>query len=244
MTPDLARRWCVSTAAALSVLTVLTGCSGSVGSSPASNTSTSTSHRPPATPVGGAADAAALAALSRAEQVTRALHSYSFSATQRLSGGATAQQTLLTGRAVRPGAVSYDVSVAGKHQLVIKVGGRTFVRVPPAAWKALTKPGPTVDPVASLVPLLTGLTDPTLTARTLRGTVASGVLTAAGLAPAGAPSTARSAVTFTLDAAGHVTSVSLSLKVKAGTQTLTLDELTTFNQFNTAPAIKAPGTVK
>lgn len=241
----MARRWCLSTAAGLSVLTLLTGCSGSSPAAKglASPNPTSTTGGVNA-PAGPTSDSAAVAARSKAEQVTKALHSYSFRATQRLAGGAKPQQTILTGRAIRPGAVSYDVSVEGKQQLVIKVGGRTFVRVPPAAWKALAKPGPTVDPVASLLPLLTGLTHPTLTGPTLRGTVASSVLTAAGLAPTGGTSTAPCTVTFTLDAADHVMSVALSLKVKAGTQTLTLDEVTVFSEFNTAPAINAPGIVK
>lgn len=235
MTQLSLRRRCASAAAAAVVLLGLTGCSShSAKAAPAA---------PQTAPV-VSTDAAALAALARATATTRALRSYAFRATQRLSGGARTQVTSLTGHALRPGAISYQLAVGGTLQQVIKLAGRTYVRIPPAGWKALAKPGPTVDPLASLLPLLASVTQPTLTGRHLTGQVAASSLSRAGLAPAGAAPNASTPVSFSLDVAGHVTAVQLQITVKAGTQTLVLSEATSFSQFNTAPAIRAPGSVR
>jgi hypothetical protein len=236
------RRRCLRTAAAVLALTAVAACSG--GSSKPTTSAPGSAAPTTGTSAPAAPDAAALAAVAKAEAVTKALRSYSFRASQNLSGSAKPQQTVLTGRAIRPGSVAYDLTVGGKAQQVIKIAGHTFVRVPPAAWKALTKPGPTVDPIASLLPLLSSLHQPTLTGRTLTGTVPASVLSQAGLAPAGAAPAASTPVRLILDPAGHVTSVTLRLTLKAGTQTLVLDEATSYAQFNKAAAIKAPGTVK
>lgn len=242
ITTFTSQRWCLRTAAATVALTAVAACSGG-SSTPATGGPAS------ASPFAGssataAVNVAALAAVAKAEAVTKALHSYSFRASQRLSGGAKVQQTVLTGRAIRPGSVAYDLTVGGKAQQVIKVGGRTYVRVPPAGWKALAKPGPTVDPIASLLPLLSNLTQPALTGRALSGAVPAGVLSQAGLAPAGAAPSASTPIRFALDPEGHVTSVTLRLSLKAGSQTLVLDETTSYAQFNRVAPIKAPGTVK
>lgn len=237
------RRRCVRTAAAMLTVTVTAACSGGTAK-PVGAAAASPSPTPGSSSAAVAADPAALAAVAKAEAATRALRSYAFRASQTLSGGAKVQQTVLTGRAVRPSAVSYDLVVGGKVQQVIKLGGRTFVRVSPAPWKALAKPGPTVDPIASLLPLLSHLDQPTLTGRVLSGNVPASVLSQTGLAPTGAAPAATTPVRLTLDPTGHVTSVTLRLTLKAGAQTLLLDETTSYAQFNTAPPIKAPGTVK
>jgi hypothetical protein len=238
------QRRCLGTAAVAVALIAVTACSGGGSTAKPDHPTTAAPSSAPTKAAAAAPDPAALAALGKAESLTKALHSYAFRASQQLSGGAKVQQTVLTGRAIRPGAVSYDLSVGGKHQQVIKVGGHTFVRVPPGAWKALSKPGPTVDPIASLLPLLANLSEPALSGLALTGKVPATVLSKAGLAPAGAAPSAATPVRFALDAAGHVTAVTLRLTVKAGTQTLVLDEITSFTQFNKVAAIKAPGTIK
>jgi hypothetical protein len=234
------RRLGAATAAFLAV-PALAACSASATKAqPAGSTTPSTS---PATP-DATADPAAAAALAKALTQTKALRSYAFTATQTLRGGAQPQVTSLTGRAVRPAAIAYQLNVGGKVQQVIKVSGRTYLRVPPAAWKVLAKPSATVDPLASLLPLLTNLTNPALQGSNLSGTVSGTVLSQAKLAPAGASGTGASPVAFTLDKTGHVLSVRLQLTVRAGEKTLTLDEVTTYSALNRVPAITAPGTVK
>ena len=47
-------------------------------------------------------------------------------------------------------------------------------------------------------------------------------------------------VTFTLDAARHVSSLNLAFSVQAGSKTLVLVESTAFSGFDQAPAIKVP----
>jgi hypothetical protein len=238
------RRLGAATAAFLAV-PALAACSASATKAQptAASTAPSTSTATP-TATATTADPAAAAALAKALTQTKALRSYAFTATQTLRGGAQPQVTSIAGRAVRPAAIAYQLSVGGKAQQVIKVSGRTYLRVPPAAWKALAKPSATVDPLASLLPLLTNLTEPALHGTTLSGTVSGAVLSQAKLAPAGASGTGASPVAFTLDKTGHVQSVRLQLTVKAGTKTLTLDEVTTYSALNRAPAITAPGTVK
>jgi hypothetical protein len=235
------RRLGAATAAFLAVPT-LAACSTSATKAQPTNTSTAPSTSP--TTPAPTADPAAAAALAKALTQTKALRSYAFTATQTLRGGAQQQVTSLTGRAVRPAAIAYQLNVGGKVQQVIKVSGRTYLRVPPSAWKVLAKPSATVDPLASLLPLLTNLTNPALQGSNLSGTVSGTVLSQAKLAPGGASGTGTSPVAFTLDKTGHVLSVRLKLTVRAGEKTLTLDEVTTYSALNRAPAITAPGTVK
>ena len=233
------RRFGAVTAAVVALTVGAVGCSGG-SSKPLATTHPSSSPPQPA----ATADPAAAVALTRAVAMTKALRSYAFEATQRLTGAERPQFTSLSGRALRPAAISYDLRVGGKHQQVITLGGRTFVRQPPAPWTVLAKPGATVDPLASLLPLLTGLTAPTLTGHRLSGRVPARVLTQARLAPPSTASDASTPVTFGLDPTGHIISVTLRVTVRAGAKTLVLDEATTFSLFNRAPAIKAPGMVK
>ena len=233
-------------AAAIGLAAVaLVGCSNGPSSVAAQRVSAQ-SPGSPAASTGAVLDLAAVAAARQAVTVTTGLRSYAFHTTQQLTGGASAQTTTLIGHATRPGAVSYALTVGGQTQPVINVAGRTYRRPPGGVWKALTNPSSTVDPVASLLPLLTGLTQPTLTGRTLRGTVPAAALRAAGLAPAGTTSpasAASTAVTFTLNASGQVTALTVQITVKAGEKTLTVRQTTTFSAFNAAPAITAPSTV-
>ena len=227
------------TAAVVALMVGPVGCSSGSSRPHATTQPSSSSPQPAAT-----ADSAAAVALAKAIVMTKALRSYAFQATQRLTGAAAPQLTSLSGRAVRPAAISYDLRVGGKDQQVIKLGGRTYVRQPPAPWTVLAKPGATVDPLASLLPLLTGLTAPTLTGHRLSGQVPASVLTQARLAPPSAAPNASTPVTFGLDPTGHISSVTLRVTVRAGARTLVLDEATTFSLFNRAPAIKAPGIVR
>lgn len=234
--PPVQRRR-LSAAAALFTLLGAAACSGSSpASTPAAPTATVTAP--------ASADPAAAAALARAVRATKAVRSYTFRAVQTLSGGSRPQVTVLSGRAVRPAAITYNLKVGTSTQEVVRVGGRTYLRVPPSGWKALTKPAPSVDPLASLLPLLTDLQQPRLTGSTLTGQVPAVTLSKARLAPAGASPGAMAPVSLVLDKAGRVASLSLRLSVQAGKQRLELDGRTTFGSFNQARPIKAPGKIK
>ena len=236
------RRFGAATAACLSLLGAA-ACSSSSTPRTAAATTPSTTSAAPAT---GSKldDPLAKVAVAKAIAATKGLHSYSFRAVQALAGGATKQTTVLTGRAVRPASIAYTLTVGSSTQQVVRVGGRTFLRVPPAGWKALSKPGPAVDPLTSLLPLLNNLQHARLHAGVLTGDVAGSALSQAHLAPAGAAAGAVAPVSFTLDAAGRVTSVDLRLSLQAGAKRLQLNESTTFTGFNLAPPIKAPGVLK
>lgn len=224
----------------LAALSASTACSG--GSTAATSASNPVAPgavaAPSVPPPSTVSDPAALAARAKAIAATKALHSYAFRATQRISGGARPQVTVLSGRAVRNGGVTYTLTVGGTSQQVVKVGGRTFLRRPPGRWKALAKPTPTVDPISTLLPLLQQLTRASLTGNHLSGAIPANAL-ASGAAPG-----VLAPVTFILNPAHQVTSIGLHATVKAGAQSLVLDAVTAFSGFNRAPAIRAPGTIK
>ncbi|GAC1607515.1 MAG: hypothetical protein NVS3B26_01130 [Mycobacteriales bacterium] len=184
-----------------------------------------------------------MAALARAVQVTTGLRSYAFRAAQELTGGTRAQSTVLTGQAVRPASISYQLALGGRTQQVITVGGRTYLRVPPGSWKALARPGATVDPLASLLALLHALSAPSMTGHSLPGQVPAAVLSQAGLAPAGAAANTSTPVTLALDGESRVTAVSLRLPIDAGGHQLLLAESTVFSRFNAVLPIRPPGAV-
>lgn len=237
------RRFGAATAACLPLLgAAACSSSSSAPRTAAANTPSTTSTAP--TAGSRLDDPLAKVAVAKAIAATKTLQSYSFRAVQALAGGATKQTTVLTGRAARPASIAYTLTVGSSTQQVVRVGGRTFLRVPPAGWKALAKPGPAVDPLTSLLPLLNNLQHARLHAGVLSGDVAGSALSQAHLAPAGAAPGAVAPVSFTLDAAGRVTSVDLRLSVQAGAKRLQLNESTTFTGFNHAPPIKAPGVLK
>jgi hypothetical protein len=184
-------------------------------------------------------DPAAQAALDKAVAQTGAVSSYAFRATQRISGGAAPQVTVVNGRAVRPASTAYTVTVGTKVQEVVKIGPTVYVRIPPATWQRLAKPTATVDPLASLQALLAAAQSAQLSGSTLTAQVPATALAAAQLAPTGATPGASAPVTFTLDGSGRVASVRLALTAKAGATTLSVEETTEFSSFGAvAPVVK------
>lgn len=230
--------------AATAVCAALAGVAGCSGTG---NTSTSngTGSRATAAPSASTAadDPAAVAAVAKAIAATRALRSYAFRSEQVLSGGPREQRTVLSGRAVRPTSIVYTLTSGATSQQVVRVGGRTYLRVPPAGWKALKRAPPAVDPIATLLPLLSELQAPRLVGSVLTGGVSAAALSKARLAPGGPAPTGLTPVTFVLDGAGRVASVRMSLMVQAGSRRLKLDGSTRFSGFNAAPAIRPPGRI-
>ncbi len=229
----------VSAATAVGCALLLSSCSGTG----ASTTDGTPTKQPPSSPAAPTPDAAALAAQAKAVALTRQVRAYAFTAVQTLKGP-TVQRTVLTGRAIRPSSITYNLLVGTSRQQVIKIGATTFVRLPPAGWKAIAKPTPTADPLASLLPLLAGLRNPSLIGAVLSGTVTAATLSEAKLAPGGSQSGADAPVRFTLDPRGRVASVTVILKVNAGNQILMLEGSTRFSSFDKVAVITPPGVVK
>ena len=245
LSPQRRPRTVMAATITVASLALLAGCSSGPGKATALQASPGSRVSLPASS-GPVPDLGAMAAVGKAITATKALRSYAFHASQQLTGGAGAQQTVLIGKVIRPGSVSYTLTVGGQTQQVINLAGRTYLRRPPGSWKALANPKSAVDPVASLLPLLTALAQPTLVGNVLRGTVPANVLTASGLAPAGTTDRtgiANTPVTFTLDGAGQVTDLALRIVVKAGAKTLTVQQATSFSLFDAVPAIVAPGRI-
>ena len=234
----------VLTSLALAGVLSASACSGSSltparvapgGSSPLPSPTTAAAPTAAAT-----ADPAGMAALAAARRRTVALRSYTFRAEQRVSGGPREQVTVIAGRAVRPGSLAYRLTTGASSQDVVKIGTRTYLRVPPAGFKVLIRPTAVVDPLASLLALLSAVHDPHLSGRRLSGTVPAAALAKAGLAPAGASPGASVPVELALDGGSRVTSVAVRLSLRAGSSTLVLRESTAFTGFDRAAAITAP----
>lgn len=185
-------------------------------------------------------DPAAVAALAKAKAATGALRTYAFRATQKITGGAAPQVTVVAGRAVRPSSLAYTVTVGAKVQQVVKIGPTVYVRIPPGAWNKLVKPTATVDPLASLQALLTAAQSPRLHGSALTAQVPAAALSAAQLAPSGATPGSSAPVTFALDATGRVASVTLTLTAKAGATTLSVRETTVFTSFGKVAPVTKP----
>ncbi len=234
------RRFGVATAVLCPVLG-LAACSGAgarhtAAPMPSASASTPTTKSATAPVV----DRAAATALAGAIAASRRLRSYNFRSSQKLTGGSREQVSGITGRAVRPSSLAYVLRTGASSQEIIKIGQRTYLRVPPAPYKVLAKATAAVDPLASLLTLLGSVRDPHLAGSSLTGNVPATDLAKAKLAPAGAASGATVPVTFTLDAARHVSSLNLAFSVQAGSKTLVLVESTAFSGFDQAPAIKVP----
>lgn len=224
-------------AGVLCPLLTLAACSGARPSSVAARASSA----PASTPAtASTTDRAAATALSSAIAASRRLRSYDFRSSQKLSGGGREQFSRITGRAVRPSSLAYVLRTGASAQEVIKIGKRTYLRVPPAPYQVVTKPTASVDPLASLLTLLGSVRDPHLAGASLTGTVAATDLARAKLAPAGAAAGATVPVAFVLDPTRRVTSLTLTFSVQAGAKTLRLSESTAFSGFDHAPAIMVP----
>lgn len=217
--------------AAVACLLLLASCS-SEGPAPSTAPSTTTSARTPT--VSQTATAAVRAALVK----TTALRSYSFSATQTLTGG---PRTLLRGRVVRrPPATSYVLDVGGKVQEIVEVKGRTYRRLPPGPWRLLVKPAASKDPLTTLLALLSDLQQPTLTGNRLSGTIPTAAIARAQLAPAASVVGKGATATVDLSPDGHVSALTVRVSVRAGSATLQLLERIAFSGLNRAAAVLPP----
>ena len=216
---------------ALVLAGLLAGCS--------SAHSTGAARPPSASPSATASsDARASAVLAKASTTLAAEHSFRFDASETVTAK-TPTTTHVAGAVVRDQGVTYTLTVGHTTTQVVRIKSATYVRKVPGAWARLTKPRTVADPSTSLAAVLTGLTDTKATAATpttVSGLMAPGVAKAAGI-PA---STQPAQVTVTVDAAGHVTAVTVHTVTQAGTVAVTVTLVTTYTDFDRVPALRAP----
>ena len=208
------------------------GCSSSdhavnSSSTPAPTTSAS------ATPSG---DAQATALLAKAETTLAADSSYRFDAVQTVAAG-TPVTTHVSGAVVRNTGVSYALTVGKTTTKVVRIKGATFVRKLPGKWVRLQKPRPVADPTTSLAAILHGLTGvQTVNASTVAGTLPPAAAKSAGIPTGSEPAQ----VTVTVDAAGHVTRVTVHTSTQAGSTPVAVTLVTSYSAFGRVPALHRP----
>jgi hypothetical protein len=210
----------------------VTGCSGGSNAAHPSGAASTPSASPSAAVT---SDPAAAAALERTSRVVRATRSFTFAATEILSGAAS-HATKVHGSVVRGQGVTYVLTANGRTSQVVRIAGATYVRPVPGHWSKLSKPRPVTDPAGTLLAVLRGLTQ--LSIRDAGGTrIVGGLLTStaakAAQLPVG-PTPAQVAVT--LDPAGHVTK--LVVLTASGSTQITLT--TTYGGFGKVKPLKPP----
>jgi hypothetical protein len=207
------------------------GCSGS--SAPKATT-----QRPAPSPSSTASDAssAAVAVLQKAETVATATRSFTFVATEVISG-AGSHATTVRGNVVRGQGVSYVLTANGRTSQVVRLKAGTYVRAVPGRWSKLRKPRPVTDPIGSLLAVLHGATTPAVR-QTATGSVVEAQLPAAAAKAAQLPATVQpSRLQITTDTAGHVVRLVVTTTVTSGaTVTLT----TTYAAFGAVRPLKPP----
>lgn len=187
------------------------------------------------------ADPGARTALLRVAAATRALKSYAFTSSQ--TAGTTV--TRLSGRAVRPGTLTYSLTDAGRTEQIVRINAVTFRRVPPAGYRRLVRSQAQVDPLSSLVKVLTALKDVSRstgpTGTTFRGTLDGATASAIGLVSGATPTPGVVVpVVLIADANARVTRFTADVPLRVAGNPVRLQMVTTFTGFNKQPAIKAP----
>ena len=208
---------------------VAAGCSAGSGHPAASS-----SH--PTTTPSATTDAADVRLVQHAVAVTAALRSYTYASTVTVAARRPVL-TRITGRVVRGHGVTYLSVTRGRRTQVIRVGTRAYVRTVPGRWGQLVHPASVVDPTASLLAVLRGLTDLRLAgARTVHGSLPSAVASTARIPTDGRPAD----VSVTVDAGGHVLALDVSTSTSVGARSVTVTAVTSYATFDRAAAIKPP----
>jgi hypothetical protein len=181
-------------------------------------------------------DARAAQVLARAASTLAGDSSYRFDATETVAAK-TPVTTHVAGSVVRTQGVSYSLTVGRTTTQVVRITGATFVRKVPGKWSRLHTARPVADPTASLAAVLRGLTDATLA----DATTVAGVLPSAAAKAAGIPTAADPAqVTVTVDAAGHVTRLTVHTSTQAGATPVAVTLVTSYSAFGRVPALRRP----
>src|SRR5438270_7618856 len=215
----------------LGAAAVLAGCGSSHHATNTSSTPTATS--PSAT---SSSDAQASALLAKAATALSADSSYRFDAVETVAAK-TPATTHVFGAVVRNSGVSYALTAGHTTTQVVRIKGATYVRKLPGKWAKLRNPRPVADPTTSLVAILRGLTG----VKSVNATTVAGTLPPAAAKSAGIPTTSDPAqVTVTVDAAGHVTQVTVHTSTQAGTKPVAVTLVTSYSAFDRVPALHRP----
>lgn len=215
--------------AALLVGTLLAGCAAA-SPSPAAAVGTPSATTGPVTELLGAAVGA-----------MRAVRGYSFDAVETVGNAASSR---VSGRAVLPASMTYILTVDNHQQQVVRVGGSAYLRVLPAGrWQRLAG-APAVDPLTSLLGVLTGLTGVSTTAGPGGSTRVTGTLTGAAAKRAGLLTVVGTGtklpVSLTLDAAHRVRAFAVTVPLQVAGRAVTAREATTYAGFGVVTPITAP----
>jgi hypothetical protein len=175
--------------------------------------------------------------LAKAGATLSAEHSFRFNAIETVATTKTST-THVAGAVVRDQGVAYTLTVGHTTTQVVRIKTATYVRKVPGRWAKLTKPRPVAEPVGTLAAILTGLTDARVSGPT--STVA-GTLSATAAKAADIPTSSQlPQVTVTVDAAGHVSGVTVHTVTQAGTVAVTVTLVTSYTAFDQVPALRAP----
>jgi len=162
--------------------------------------------------------------------------SYRFDAVETVAAKGSVT-THVSGAVVRASGVSYALTVGRVTTQVVRIKNATYVRKLPGKWAKLSKPRPVADPTTSLAALLHGLTG----VKSVDATTVAGTLPPAAAKAAGVPTTTEPAqVTVTVDAAGHVTRVTVHTTTQAGTTPVAVTLVTSYSTFDRVPALRRP----
>lgn len=216
--------------APLAVLVAVAGCS----SGPAGTKSASRST--PAASASPTIDAAAVAAVQHAKSVLATVQSYRFDAAQTITGTHTVT-TREAGSVVRAQGVAYTLTAGRVHTQTIRLRTATYVRSLPGHWVRAHSTASVADPTKTLAQVL----DDVVNVRSTFGHSVLAQLPATAAATLGVPTVATPVqVTFTFDAAGHVTLLSMLTATSVHGQTIPVTLVTTYSAFDRVPALRAP----
>jgi hypothetical protein len=220
-------------AVVVSLLTALVaGCTSSSGPADRPTPTTTPASAPPADP-------AATRLLQQAAEVTARQRSYDFTArtTVRAKGAA---HTVVTGRVVRGNGVAYRLRVGKRVTQVVRIHRGTYVRPVPGRWSRLSHPRAIVNPSATLLAVLDGLT-PTGVTGPARHQAIRGSLTARAAERAGLPHDQDLArVLLRLDRAHHVTGLVVRTHTAAGRHLVSVLVRSSYGDFGRGRPIRPP----
>lgn len=195
---------------------------------------------PPPSQDAAAAKASALL-LTQALTAVRGLRSYAFQATEQLAGRGSGLVTVITGRAVLPDRVFYEVLVAGRSARVVDIGNHAWVSSPGMGYRQESLAG-VGNPEASLVSLLAHLDVTGSAAQPGGGHVLQGTIPTAAasqLLVAGVP-TGPVTTRINLTAADLPVTLAYSATVARGGRPLVVNVLEHLDGFNSQSPITAP----
>jgi hypothetical protein len=227
-------------AAAPLALVLATLCAAVACSSGAKTAAAPTSPTSPSPVSSATTDTRVAQVLAKAESTLAADASYRFDATETVAAK-TPVTTRLVGAVVRRQGVSYTLTVGRTSTQVVRVKAATYVRKVPGKWSRLHTPRKVADPTASLIAVLRGLAGGSIASSTAQATTVAGTLSASAAKAAGIPAgTEPAQVTVGVDAAGHVTRLTVHTSTQAGTTSVAVTLVTSYSAFGRVPALRRP----